>query len=1085
MIRVRIILILDDTKWAMLATICFLAITFYYEKTQRKINNQTKIYLMKKMTILLICIVLQFCAEEVNAKNNYNNGTESIEWNTVENRWEFKIPGLIAYSSESVLNPPSDIETWIDAADDGTLLLDLSGSGTYVETTVVYVDKDAVGENDGTSWADAFVDLNMAISATASGQIWVAEGTYYPHPSDQSVSFVLTSGIELYGGFDGSEENLSSRNPLNNLTILSGDLNDDDPAIVTDNSARVVNVLPDTDNSCIIDGFTIKRGYNLNGVGSGLYLENASLQISNCILKNNFSMNGSGIYAVNSQPVIKNCSFLQNRVFLGSGAGASLSGCTVTIENCVFSENRATHFQSSAEGAGGLSIIDGSDISIHNCVFYNNTGGGGGAIASAFSDVNVINSTFYSGGQDHIVLAFSGTNLLKNCIIWRANISTNINYDLDHCITNDLTVPIGVGNSIEDPLFIDISNPDGLDDIWGTADDGIRSYAVGPATGGGDPTVSSPTTDITGAERLSTPFDIGAYTVFDLEGCTDESSVDYNALASIDDGSCTGNLLCIETPTSTECDLGDYDLPCYDIDGDGQFDISTGLYGGVPYGIYWSTTAAYVKLITNSSINFPLTVEETDLVANSEGFFPEAIYPVVSVFVLESGITAWVIVNTSGVVTNVGLTTSDILTFDGVDECPVACDVLIDAIAVDNIQCSDEQGTVTVTASCESCTNALEYKLDLGDWQDSNVFDELDPGGYEVIVREKLGGATDCEVTQELIVELPDDTEVPAAVCGFVAIYFESSNTYTLTAADMQQLASGSSDNCTEIGDLIISVSPNTFDCDDLGKDIDVIVTVEDEAGNSSMCTTQVGVYYDGDLEEFSIESDQDILEGNSGLSNMTFTVTRNVAICERSVNYYTGDASAMEGVDYVEASGTLVFAAGEFSKTVDVSIIGDEMLEQTEFFFFNINSPSNTGNIGAGISNGLRKGTIINDEIIPNYEVNFMQYETLQEAIDALNGQTGTIFLIVDNYEDSSVSTIPSNVTLVVNQNRTITFTNDIIVNGEIGSRGTIVGNLTINGKYFGGGSVDGNVTNNGVLMIGGSLPVQSNLNGSDSSTK
>ena len=47
------------------------------------------------------------------------------------------------------------------------------------ENSIIYVDADATGLNDGSSWADAFNDLQDAIASSTSGDsIWVADGTY-------------------------------------------------------------------------------------------------------------------------------------------------------------------------------------------------------------------------------------------------------------------------------------------------------------------------------------------------------------------------------------------------------------------------------------------------------------------------------------------------------------------------------------------------------------------------------------------------------------------------------------------------------------------------------------------------------------------------------------------------------------------------------------------------------------------------------------------------------------------------------------------------------------------------------------------
>ena len=47
-------------------------------------------------------------------------------------------------------------------------------------TGITYVDANSLGNNNGTSWTDAFTDLNDALKC--GGEIWVADGTYLADP---------------------------------------------------------------------------------------------------------------------------------------------------------------------------------------------------------------------------------------------------------------------------------------------------------------------------------------------------------------------------------------------------------------------------------------------------------------------------------------------------------------------------------------------------------------------------------------------------------------------------------------------------------------------------------------------------------------------------------------------------------------------------------------------------------------------------------------------------------------------------------------------------------------------------------------
>src|SRR5690606_14186610 len=71
------------------------------------------------------------------------------------------------------------------------------------------------------------------IEANGSLQIWVAEGIYKPtnDQSDRDATFQLANGVEIYGGFAGTESALNQRNWQTNATILSGDIDNNDTGV--------------------------------------------------------------------------------------------------------------------------------------------------------------------------------------------------------------------------------------------------------------------------------------------------------------------------------------------------------------------------------------------------------------------------------------------------------------------------------------------------------------------------------------------------------------------------------------------------------------------------------------------------------------------------------------------------------------------------------------------------------------------------------------------------------------------------------------------------------------------------------------
>lgn len=105
--------------------------------------------------------------------------------------------------------------------------------------------------------------------------------------------------------------------------------------------------------------------------------------------------------------------------------------------------------------------------------------------------------------------------------------------------------------------------------------------------------------------------------------------------------------------------------------------------------------------------------------------------------------------------------------------------------------------------------------------------------------------------------------------------------------------------------------------------------------------------------------ADVSLKEGNSGTRLMTFTVTLSAAAAGPvTVAYSTADGTAISGSDYVAASGSLTFAAGETSKTIQVKVKGDKVAEGNETFNVRLANAA-----GATIADGSATGTVTNDD--------------------------------------------------------------------------------------------------------------------------
>lgn len=106
--------------------------------------------------------------------------------------------------------------------------------------------------------------------------------------------------------------------------------------------------------------------------------------------------------------------------------------------------------------------------------------------------------------------------------------------------------------------------------------------------------------------------------------------------------------------------------------------------------------------------------------------------------------------------------------------------------------------------------------------------------------------------------------------------------------------------------------------------------------------------------------TDISLTEGDSGQKLATFVVTLSKAAAGPvAIGYVTQDGTATAESDYITASGTLAFAAGETSKTVTVAVLGDTTVEGDESFRLALSNP-----VGATLARAGASATIRNDDV-------------------------------------------------------------------------------------------------------------------------
>ncbi len=451
-------------------------------------------------------------------------------------------------------------------------LLLLIGSTIKIQAQIIYYVDASKANNTGagTSWATAKKDLQAAISlAFSPDQVWVKAGTYLPThdpfasttpANNRDKTFTLKNGVKIYGGFAGNETLLSQRNWQTNVTTLSGDLGLVNT--LTDNAYHVVIAV--NIGGAILDGFTITKGYAtapwLSSVtvsgrvidrfkGGGIYNTNSAANFANCIIKANSAdctdtnddAWGAGVVNDNCASAFTNCiidgnSFLNGGGSFGVfGSGMNIVGGTCTLNTCAFINNTSGSGFLDASRGGALYIIASSTV-ITNCIFYNNSSQNGAVVVGGGAENNLssfINCTFAGNTSSYAGTTFQGFAKMtfRNCILWNnAPTSSSVAgrdeiYSQDNrvgfqptftnCIIRDATgSPLSVVNSVvsgcinSNPLFVNLADADGADNIFMTADDGLRLQCTSPAIGAG--TGSTPLVDILNLTR-TVPLDVGAY----------------------------------------------------------------------------------------------------------------------------------------------------------------------------------------------------------------------------------------------------------------------------------------------------------------------------------------------------------------------------------------------------------------------------------------------------------------------------------------------------------------------------------------------------------------------------------------------
>ena len=238
-------------------------------------------------------------------------------------------------------------------------------------TNIIYVDKNATGNNDGSSWVNAITNVQDAVNVVNSGgEVHIAAGIY-----KQGVEINITKVVTLKGGYPTG---CGIQDIANNRTILDGE-----------KSYRVLNYNIDANQA--IEGLTIQNGFSNNDLGG------AGILIKNSVSVKTFNLN--------------KVKLLNNEITGGDGGAGIFSTHNLLFTTCEIRNNSAS------SGGGGIHSL--SDITATDTKITNNTGVLGGGLYTTkdveLVDVLVANNTATDiGGGVH---ALQKINLLNATIV--------------------------------------------------------------------------------------------------------------------------------------------------------------------------------------------------------------------------------------------------------------------------------------------------------------------------------------------------------------------------------------------------------------------------------------------------------------------------------------------------------------------------------------------------------------------------------------------------------------------------------------------------------------------------------------------
>jgi subtilisin-like proprotein convertase family protein len=159
------------------------------------------------------------------------------------------------------------------------------------------------------------------------------------------------------------------------------------------------------------------------------------------------------------------------------------------------------------------------------------------------------------------------------------------------------------------------------------------------------------------------------------------------------------------------------------------------------------------------------------------------------------------------------------------------------SLAITNSTCTDctlSGGSIAI-GTVSGTGGTLEYSTDNGTIWNSSLPAYDQDGPVQTILASVIGAGGCRSGSTQVGVTEPGKCAGPSAICQSVTVALDGSGNYSLAASEINN---GSSSDC---GISSLSVSPNSFDCANIGNNT-VTLTVTASNGNMASCTANVEV---------------------------------------------------------------------------------------------------------------------------------------------------------------------------------------------------------------------------------------------------